>query len=154
MHKLKEYVCKELKDLEYKSEKDGKLSASDLQYADMLAHLKKNLLKAEEMEKESEYSNAMGRSYGRYYYDDGMSYADSYEDRSYDSQPGRSFVRPDGSYRDGGMSYARGRRGNVKRDSMGRYSRADEMEQGIRKLMEIAPDEQTKNELRKLMENM
>lgn len=95
MHKLIEYVCDELKELEKKSEK-GNLSMSDIQYADTLAHMKKNLLKGEELyeEMEGEYSNArdgMGysRSYargrssraqrdsrGRYSRDEGYSYAD------------------------------------------------------------------------------
>ena len=55
MHKLIDYVCDELTDLEKKAEKDG-LSMSEIQYADTLAHLKKNLMKAEEMELENEYS--------------------------------------------------------------------------------------------------
>lgn len=63
-------------------------------------------------------------------YDDGGSYA--HED----------YVRPDGSYRDGGMAYARGRGAGAKRDSMGRYS------------SEGSVDEHTKEELRKLIERM
>ncbi len=55
MHKLIDYVCEELKDLEKKAEKDG-LSMSEIQYADTLAHLKKNLMKADEMEMDNEYS--------------------------------------------------------------------------------------------------
>lgn len=78
MHKLIEYVCDELEELEKKADKGGKLSMQEVQYADTLAHLKKNLLKADEM------------------MDDG------YSNRG---------------------SYARGRMGNVRRDSMGRYSR-------------------------------
>ena len=69
MHKLIEYVCDELEELERKAEKDGKLSAAEIQYGDTLAHMKKNLLKAEEME--DGYSGDM--RYGRPY----MSYARS-----------------------------------------------------------------------------
>lgn len=77
MHKLIEYICDELEELERKAEKDGNLSMSELQYGDTLAHFKKNLLKAEEMSDET-YSNnmmygdgsyarggRMGRSYAR-----------------------------------------------------------------------------------------
>lgn len=55
MHKLLDYTCSELEDIEKKAEKGG-LSMSEVQYADTLAHLKKNLLKAEQMEGEAEYS--------------------------------------------------------------------------------------------------
>ena len=49
MHELINYICDELEELEHKASKDGKLSLSDIQYGDTLAHFKKNLLKAEEM---------------------------------------------------------------------------------------------------------
>ena len=64
MHKLIDYVCDEMDELERKASKDGKLSMAEVQYLDTLAHTKKNLLKAEEMS--DGYS-------GRYY--DGRSYA-------------------------------------------------------------------------------
>ena len=54
MHKLMNFVCDELKDIESKTDR-GKLTMQDLQYADMLAHLKKSLLTIEAME-ESDYS--------------------------------------------------------------------------------------------------
>ena len=62
MHKLIDYVCDELKELEHKAEK-GDLTMAEVQYADTLAHLKKNLLKSEEME-DGEYSTR-GMSYAR-----------------------------------------------------------------------------------------
>ena len=67
MHKLIDYICDELDDMERKAEKGGKLSMAEMQYVDTLAHTKKNLLKAEEMS-EGEYS-------GRTYPYDGRSYA-------------------------------------------------------------------------------
>ena len=97
MHKLIDFVCDELEDIEQKASK-GELSISDVQYADTLAHLKKNLLKSEEMMEE---------------FDEGY---------SSEMHPVDGTMRG-GSYRyDGGMSYARGRGRNAKRDSMGRYS--------------------------------
>ena len=75
MDKLLNYICDELDELERKAEKNSKLSQTEIQYGDMLAHFKKNLLTADAM---------MGA--------------------------------------DDGGSYARGRGGNAKRDSMGRYS--------------------------------
>lgn len=68
MHKLMEYVCDELEDIEKKADK-GKLSMSEIEYADKLAHLKKNLLRADELMDEG-YSGDNRRMYY-----DGMSYA-------------------------------------------------------------------------------
>lgn len=138
MHKLMEYVCSEMEELERKADKDGKLSMAEMQYLDTLAHTKKNLLKADEMWEDSEYSEAMdgrGTSYARRSYERGMN---------------------DGSYRyDNSM--ARGRRGNVRRDSMGRYSRAEGAEMMVdelKDLMQDAPDEQTRMEFRKFIQKI
>ena len=60
MHRMIDYVCGELEDLERKVAKGSKLSASELQYADTLAHLKKNLMKTEEMSN-GEYGRGRGR---------------------------------------------------------------------------------------------
>ena len=158
MHKLMEFVCDELEELERKAAKDGKLSRTDLEDVKNLTEVKKNILKIEMLSDESEYSNAMGGYSRRGNYSRRMSYADgggSYGDMSYADDGMGDFVRPDGSYRDGGMSYARGRGRYAKRDSMGRYSRAnDEMQEELMKLMDKAPDEQTRSEIRKLMEKM
>lgn len=62
---------------------------------------------------------------------------ESYNDRSY--RMGRS-------YRDG--SYRRGR------DSMGRYSRASETAEGLRELMNTAPDEHTRNEIQRIIDKL
>lgn len=91
MHSLIDFACDELEALEKKAEK-GNISMSEIQYADTLAHMKKNLLSGEMLMEESEYSGD--------YSTDGMS---------------------NRSYRDG-RSYARGRGTYAKRDSMGRYS--------------------------------
>lgn len=134
MHKLMEYVCNELEELERKAEKGGKLSMQEVQYLDTLAHTKKNLLKADEMWEDSEYSMAGDGSY-------------------------RSYAR-DGRDR----SYARGRRGNVRRDAMGRYSRdggsygysmaEDDFRMELEDLMRDAPNEQVKMKLQRLMTEM
>lgn len=134
MHKLISYVCDELEELERKADK-GKLSMAELQYGDMLAHMKKNLMKAEEMSDEG-YSERM-YPYGRVYAD-----GRSYEDRSYN----------DRSYTDG-RSYAR------KRDSMGRYSRGysmatEDMTSQLREMMKDAPDERTRGEFQRFIEKI
>lgn len=126
MHKLINYICDELDDLERKAEKDGKLSMAEVQYMDTLAHAKKNLLKSEEMS-DGEYSGA------------------NYNMRGSDMD----------------RSYARGRRGNVRRDSMGRYSSRGGYSMGsndfameLRDLAEDAPDERTKMKIEKLIKEM
>lgn len=48
-----------------------------------------------------------------------------------------------------GRAYARGR--GQKRDTMGRYSRTEDMGATFRDLMESAPDEQTRMELQRMM---
>lgn len=138
LYKLKENIVKEL-------ENYGKrdLTKASLDDIDKLAHAAKNIAKVIECceDEESGYSMRGGYSM-RNYYDDGYS-----SDANY--------VRPDGSYRDGGSSYARGRGRYAKRDSMGRYSSAsDEMTQEIRRLINKSNDEQTRHELERLLEMM
>ncbi len=146
MHKLIEYICDELEGLEKKSEK-GSLSMSELQYADTLAHLKKNLLKSEEMMEEFDegYSSEMRpmTSVG------GAYRGGSYRGGSYNSY---------GSYARNG----RGRGSNARRDSMGRYSsergysRADEMEdivESIRGMMGELPQD-VQRDAQKLVQKM
>lgn len=70
MHKLIDYICDELDELERKADKDGKLSMAEIQYMDTLAHAKKNLIKGEEEysgDYRGDYRSNNGRSYGRSY---------------------------------------------------------------------------------------
>ena len=130
MHKLYEYVCDELKDLEKKAEK-GNLSMQEVQYADTLAHLKKNLMKADEM---------MEDEYGEY----SMAY---YPMTSYAEEGGGR-----GGYsRRGGRSYAQ------RRDSMGRYSRRgysmanDETISDLHEVMNGTNNERIRSEIKSLI---
>lgn len=122
MEKLLHYFCSELDDLERKAEKGG-LSMSEVQYADTLAHAKKNLLAGDAMMDggESGYYMPMYRSYGDESMRDGHSYA-----RHRDAM-GRFTSRR------GGMSYD------------------DGMVEELRDLMDRAPDEATKREFHKLI---
>lgn len=166
MHKLMEYICNELEELERKADKDGKLSMAEIQYMDTLIHAKKNLLRADELWEESEYSEAEGGSYRSYARGGnrgggnrgggqgggGRSNRGSYESRY--AREGGSYE--DGSY-EGGGSMARGRGRNARRDSMGRYSRGDESEmmvEELRELMEDAPNERTKMEFQKFIQKI
>lgn len=141
MHKLYEYVCDELKDLEKKAEK-GNLSMQEVQYADTLAHLKKNLMKADEM---------MEDEFGEY----SMAY---YPMTSYAEEGGGK-----GMYSNrmmGGRSYARGRGSNAKRDSRSRYSSrgysmaSEDFRMELEDMIEDAPNERVKAKLRDIMQDM
>lgn len=147
MHKLMEYICDELEELERKADKEGKLSMAEIEYVDKLAHIKKSLLSAEEMWEDSEYNDA--GSEGGQSHRGGSSYARG-------GNRGRSY--------DGGSSYARGRGRNAKRDSMGRYSREggsynysmaeDDFRMDLEELMQSAPNEQIKQKLQRMMSEM
>ncbi len=132
MHKIYEYLCDELKNLEKKAESGQGLSMAELEYLDKLTETKKNLLKIEMLEEDSEYSNAM----------DGGSYA----------RGGRG-----GSYRN---SYASGRGRGARRDAMGRYSsegysRAeDDFMEDMRELMASAPNDRIRQKMQSIMSDM
>lgn len=126
MHKLIEFVCDELKELERKAEKNGSLSMSEVQYMDTLAHAKKNLLTGEAMMEAED-----GES-GRY------------------SMPNYGYGN---SYNYGG-SYRRGRDSMGRYTSRRGYSYDDGMIEELRSLMESAPDERTKSEFRQFIAKM
>ena len=147
MDKLMEYICDELEELEKKAGKGSKLSMTEIEYLDKLAHIKKNILKADEMWEASEYS------------EDGGSYAN-----------GRNYMLG-GSYARGG----RDRGSNARRDSMGRYSfrggsyardggsyengysresAKEELAMQLQDLEQSAPDEETKRMIGKWMRQL
>lgn len=147
MHKLMEYICDELEQLERKAEKDGKLSMAEIEYADKLTHMKKNLLKIDEMTGEDEYSNEDGMS-NRYSYARGGRGRGSNARRDsmgrYSSE-GRS-NRSGGLYR-GDMNYEGSYRG---------YSRDDAKEELAMQLrdMEQTADEDTKHMIKKWIKQL
>ena len=127
MHKLIDYICNELDELERKAEKNGSLSMSETQYMDTLAHARKNLLTGEAMMEAED-----GES-GRY------------------SMPNYGYGN---SYNYGG-SYRRGRDSMGRYTSRrGGYSYDDGMIEELRSLMENAPDERTKSEFRQFIAKM
>ncbi len=129
MHKLIEYVCDELKELERKADKDGKLSMAEIQYMDTLAHAKKNLLTGDAMmEAEGGESGYYMPMYGRSYGDESMMNNRSYARRR-DSM-GRYTSRR------GGMSYD------------------DGSVEELRDLMDRAPNESIKREYQKLIDKI
>lgn len=151
MHKLMEYICDELEELDRKAGKEGKLSMAEVEYADKLAHIKKSILTSDELWDDSEYNMAGGES----------------------GQPRTSYRRGGSSRREGmegkreggspmeGNSYTRGRGRNARRDSMGRYTNngssyaeSEEMVEELRELMQDAPDQQIKMEFERLIQKL
>lgn len=150
IYELKEMLTEELEKYGAK----GDLSTGDLEVVDKLAHSIKNLCKiieAMEMEEESSMYSRRGNSY---YEDGGSSYR----------RNGRSSYYREGEDMDGGSSYRRGRGRNARRDSRGRYARdggnsmyyrdSGEFAKQIEELMEDAPNEQTKQRMRQLMQDL
>lgn len=137
MHKLeqlKDMLCEELE--EYGSR--DKLDVGGLEIVDKLAHAIKNIDKI--IDAEEGYSEGMYMRRSAYNMGDGSYRGDSY-----------------GSYGDSyrGYSTRRGRGRNARRDSMGRYSRAnDMMVDELREMMESAPDEQSRMEIERLINKM
>ena len=142
VYELKDMLCEELE--EYG--KKDKLDVGGLEIVDKLAHTIKNLDKIIETYEEDGYSEA--------YYDG------SYEGTG--NMGGGSYARRYSRERGGrGGSYAmargdgRGRGANARRDSMGRYSRDGRMmAQELRDLMEDAPNEHIKMEMKKLIQKV
>ena len=105
MHDLKDLLCAELEDFAEKGKKSGKMSMGDLETVHKLTDTVKNIMKIDVLKEEAGYSEDTD------FMGEGRMYGTSYDD---------------GMHREGGYSYARGRR-YAKRDSMGRYSRDDGM---------------------------
>lgn len=101
MHDLKDLLCAELEDFAEKGKKSGKMSMGDLETVHKLTDTVKNIMKIDVLKEEAGYSE------DGTYMGEGRIYGTSYDD---------------GMHREGGYSYARGRR-YAKRDSMGRCSR-------------------------------
>ena len=105
MEDLKDLLCAELEVYAEKGKKSGKMSMGDLETVHKLTDTVKNIMKIDVLKEEAGYSE------DGHYMGEGRIYGTSYDD---------------GMHREGGYSYARGRR-YARRDSMGRYSRDDGM---------------------------
>ena len=98
MHEIKDILMGEIHKVkgDLKKSNGGKISRSDMEWLKDLTEVVKNIDKIEILEEGDGYSEESN------WMADGRMYGTSYDD---------------------GMSYARGRGRNAKRDSMGRYSR-------------------------------
>lgn len=125
MHKIKEKLMEILDEYEDRARNnpDGRLSDMEIQKIHMLTDTVKNICKIEMLEDGEGYSELVDG-------DDRVGYG-----REGYSRDGEWMARGGyggNSYREGGSSYARRRR-----DSMGRYSRADGKEHMAEKLREM-----------------
>lgn len=137
---LCETISREIKDANEKIRKSGgKISPGDVEYVDKLTHTLKSIKTTMAMMDVEE---------------DG-----SFSDGSYGSYSTNGMYRNNDTMR---RSYARGRGRNSKRDSMGRYasrmSRNGSYDDGfiseLHDLMEDAPNDSVKQELRKIVERV
>ena len=119
--RIKDMLCDELDEIAKKNE----LTSSNLEI----------IYKSVDILKDISTINAMEQEYG--YSNDGYS-QDGYSNGYYARYPYYM-------YDDAGASYARGRTGNVRRDSMGRYSRDGHMDDGYSR--------DTASELQRMMDN-
>jgi len=135
LHMLCEYVSDSIADASEKiRQSGGKLNANDVDYIDKLTHALKSIKATMAMMEEDD-------GYSSY----PMAYEGSNRGMSGSSYRGGSYNSYDGSYRRGMSS---------KRDSMGRYSREADYEESLREAIESAPDEQTRQSLQRMMDNM
>lgn len=130
-----ELLHEQLGDLVRKVKNNG-MSTGDLEKLDKLTHSLKSVKGTMQMEKADEEGYS-----GMYPY---MGYGRGSYDRG-------------GSYGSDGGSYARGR--GQRRDSMGRYSSENgysrsDLTDKLRELMSMAPDEQAKKKIHRLIEDM
>lgn len=140
LYELKDKLMKELG--EYSQ--NGKYSKEDVETVKYIASAIDHICNICERMDDEEYSQRGGR--GNYAYDDGNQGGGSYRNNRYSRNMGG------GSYRGG--SYARGRGQNARRDSMGRYSShgsTDEMVEQLEDLMQDAPNEQIKQQIQQLV---
>lgn len=133
MHKLIDFICDELDDLERKST-EGKLTMQDVEYGDMLAHFKKNLLTADAMMDAEDYGS----------YDDGMSMARGRRNARRDSM-GR-YSRRGGSYR----NYPR----DGYRDGYSREEAKADLLNELREMHMESADDETKQMIKSWMNQL
>lgn len=147
LYELKEMLMKELEEYGRK----GEMSAGSLEIVDKLSHAIKNLCKIIEAAEEEEGYSRRG---GSYYYEGGQG------GNTNTARMGRGGSGGGSSYARGG---GRGRGSNARRDSMGRYSRtggsmyyrnADELVEQLEELMEDAPNEQIRQRMGQLVQEL
>ena len=128
MHSLYEFACDELKELEKKADEKG-LSSAELEYANRLTEMKKNILKIEMLE---------DAGYSAEYHDDMM----------IPNRMRHAYARGGNTRRDSMGRYSRGR-------SYNSYSMdAEDLIHQLEDMKDSAPDDMSRREIGKLIEKM
>lgn len=149
LYELKEKLMKELASYS----ENGKFSKEDAEAIKYIASAIDHICNiVERMEGEEEYSQRGGGG-GRYSYEGGGGRYSREGGNRGGNPGGERYSRGNG----GGSSYARGRGRNARRDSMGRYSgNADpgDLVEQIEDLMQDAPNEQIKQQMQQLIQQL
>lgn len=156
LYELKEKLMKEL--AEYAQ--NGKFSKEDAEAIKYVSSAIDHICNIIERMEDEEYSQRGGQ--GRYSYESGNTGGGgSYARGGNRGGGGGNYSRNQSGggnyYSREGRSYARGRGQNAQRDSMGRYSGSGESEQMIEQLedlMQDAPNEQIKQGIQKLVQQI
>lgn len=143
---MKDTIAKKIAEANQRIRKsDGDLNNGDVEYIDKLTHSMKSLATICAMlEAEEGYSG----NWDPYYYGN---------DRGYSGRERRAGYSREGSGNDGGYS-REGREGRYSREGRARrysgngYSRNGEVTEHLRMLMDEAPDESTRMEIKRLMD--
>lgn len=157
LHKLCEALMEELDEYAKKIEKAGGMNAGDLEAVDKLTHALKSAETTISMMKARNGEDGYSGRYMPYWA--GMSYAEGGGGQG--GNRGGSSNRGGNSY-EGGSSYARGGRGGRNNNPTGRnqysreggYSYAGDFETALEEAMDAAPNDQMREKLRRMMEEM
>lgn len=139
---LKETIANEITQANKEIKKSGgDLNSGDIEMIDKLTHSMKSLITACAMLEAEE------NGYSGDYMQDGGSYRGGYSSRRGYSREGRN---GGGSY----GSYARGYSREGRENRNGGYSRGMDWNEHLRMMMDEAPDEATRMDIKKLMDRM
>ena len=139
LREMKDTIAREIEEANQRIRQSGRdLNAGDVEIIDKLTHSMKSVattIAMLEAEEDGRYSNGWGQVYG-----------------DYRETPGRE--RRTG-YSGNYGSYARNREGRYTREGRtGGYSRGMDWNEHLRQMMDEAPDEATRMDIKKLMDRM
>ena len=136
---MKETIANEIAEANQRiRQSGGDLNAGDVEIIDKLAHSMKSLITACAMLEAEEDDGGYS---GRYYYGEGRGYSGRERRNGYS-----------GNY--GGYSRENRGRYSNREGRNGGYSRDDGMMDRLREMMDEAPDEQTRMEIKRMMDRM
>ena len=142
---LKETIANEISQANKEIKKSGgDLNTGDIEMIDKLTHSMKSLITACAMLEAEE------NGYSEGYMQDGTSYRGGYSSRRGYSRENRNGGGYSGNY----GSYGRGESRYSRENRNGGYSRGMDWNEHLRMMMDEAPDEATRMDIKKLMDRM